>query len=79
MSKMSDCQVFDKKETLIFHYGISLVWLISELLSETILSYLSLFFYIRKFKPTVNLLNLLRLTLLTSLTANRLPMLTDDR
>lgn len=79
MSKMPDCQVFDKKETLIFHYGISLVWLISELLSETILSYLSLFFYIRKFKPTVNLLNLLRLTLLTSLTANRLPMLTDDR
>lgn len=78
MSKMPDCQVFDKKETLIFHYGISLVWLISELLSETILSYLSLFFYIRKFKPTVNLLNLLRLTLLTSLTANRLPMLTDD-
>lgn len=79
MSKMPDCQVFDKKETLIFHYGISLVWLISELLSETILSYLSLFFYIRKFKPTMNLLNLLRLTLLTSLTANRLPMLTDDR
>lgn len=79
MSKMPDCQVFDKKETLIFHYGISLVWLISELLSETILSYLSLFFYIRKFKPTENLLNLLRLTLLTSLTANRLPMLTDDR
>lgn len=79
MSKMPDCQVFDKKETLIFHYGISLVWLISELLSETILSYLSLFFYIRKFKPTVNLLNLLRLTLLTSLTVNRLPMLTDDR
>lgn len=79
MSKMPDCQVFDKKETLIFHYGISLVWLISELLSETILSYLNLFFYIRKFKPTVNLLNLLRLTLLTSLTANRLPMLTDDR
>lgn len=79
MSKMPDCQMFDKKETLIFHYGISLVWLISELLSETISSYLSLFFYIRKFKPTVNLLNLLRLTLLTSLTANRLPMLTDDR
>lgn len=79
MSKMPDCQVFDKKETQIFHYGISLVWLISELLSETIISYLSLFFYIRKFKPTVNLLNLLRLTLLTSLTANRLPMLIDDR
>lgn len=79
MSKMPDCQVFDKKETQIFHYGISLVWLISELLSETIISYLRLFFYIRKFKPTVNLLNLLRLTLLTSLTANRLPMLIDDR
>lgn len=71
--------MFDKKEILIFYYGISLVWFIFELLFEIILFYLSFFFYICKFKLMVNLLNFLRLILLILLIVNRLFMLIDDR